>query len=351
MSDLEAQFLQEIHRIAEGSKRVVFPDLCLAVGVIFPAITGIDQRRHLSALLDSLRSRGEITFPVGDGHFDRTAQPPLPRWIRLVSNAAPDCAPAFDPASFPWVPELRFAAELRNLAQLGILKQVNEFLSSGGGARDLVPIKERSVELFGDEKKLDMVRKGALFRADRLSLVLLRCYQVSPPLVWERGPTETPAPVLVVENHSTYDSFSRWNRKHSTWAAVCYGNGESFEASAPSLRKIVSEVKWDGTFLYFGDLDPKGVMIPVRASMALAEYEMPAIRPHVGCYRRLLERATAVDLPRVGTLTLSSECAQWLGAALATEVANWFTKELRLPQELVGYEQLAQHGINFARTQ
>lgn len=350
MNDMEIRFLEEIQLAADGLKRVPFSKLCIAFGKIFPALTGLDQRRRMHELLDALRVRGAVTFPSGREHYDRVTEPHLPRWIQLTSAPAPVVRPAFDPATFPWSPELRFAAKLKNPSQLEILRRVHVFLASGGGSRCMVPIKERSVELFGDEKKLDTLRKSALFRAGMLSLPLLRCYQVTPPLIWERGPQTTRAPVLIVENHSAFDSFARWNKEHSVWAAVCYGNGESFEASAPFLRNVVGQIRWDGTLLYFGDIDPKGLMIPVLASKALVETGLPRIAPHIGCYNQLLKQAKGKsDLPKVGRLKIPSEGAKWLGADLAGRIEEWFAQGIRIPQELVGYELLMNEGLKFCR--
>jgi hypothetical protein len=52
---------------------------------------------------------------------------------------------------------------------------VNQLLQTGGADRPVVPVRERSLELFGDE--LGALLGGALFRGDRrLTLELLRCY-------------------------------------------------------------------------------------------------------------------------------------------------------------------------------
>ena len=344
MNDTESMLLAEIRTQAGSRSRVDYALLCRAFGQVFPAVTGHDQRRRLHTLLYALRAEGALTLPAGRMHYDRTTDPAMPAWANLTGPRAAPARPAQEPATFPWAPELRFAADIRSPQQLDVLRRVHEFLAGGGAARCLVPIKERSVELFGDEKRLDDLRAGSLFRSGRLSLPLLRCFQVSPPLVWERGSSQAELPVIVVENHCTYHSFVRWNSDHAAWAAVCYGNGDCFESSAPSLSSVVARISWDGRLLYFGDLDPKGLLIPLRVSKTLTAAGLPPVAPHQVCYARLLMRAQSVSLPVGQPLHFSDESADWLGPHLATQVRSWFENGTRLPQELVGYEQLQDLG-------
>lgn len=125
---------------------------------------------------------------------------------------------------------------------------------------------------------------------------------------------------------------------------MCYGNGDCFESSAPSLSSVVARVSWDGRLLYFGDLDPKGLLIPLRVSKTLTAAGHPPIAPHRACYARLLMRAPSVSLPVGQPLHSSDESADWLGSHLATQVRSWFENGTRRPQELVGYEQLQDFG-------
>lgn len=340
MTETEARFLSEIRIQAAGRNRVSYDGLCRAFGQIFPAVTGLDQRKRLHVLLQMLATEGALTFPSGAKHYERSTEPSMPRWIALVSQQRELTRAAFDAATFPWVPELRFAAEIRSPQQLEVLRRVHEFLATGGAQRCHVPIKERSVELFGDEKKLDELRGGVLLRTGRLTLELLRCFQVSPPLVWEAGPNHEPRPVIIIENHCTYHSFTRWNTECGAWAAVCYGSGDCFESSAPSLVGVIQKVQWDGSLHYFGDLDPKGLVIPLRACKALLGINLPELQPAIAAYELLIERAGIVSLPRSGILTLPEEGSKWLGSGLASRVRTWFEKGIRLPQELVGFELL-----------
>jgi hypothetical protein len=213
----------------------------------------------------------------------------------------------------------------------------------------MVPAKERSVELFGKEKRLEMMKNSTLFLSGRLSFELLRCFSVPPPLVWERLPLAgPPRPVLVLENHSTYHSFSLWNQSSRLYSAIVYGSGDALKTSAIGLAEVVRSLSWDGRFFYFGDIDPEGLLIPLAASAALSTVELPPLTAHLGCYHRLLERAGHVSLPSGGKLGLPPDSRPWLGEHLAFKIEPWFERGTRMPQELVGWEQLEADGASFA---
>jgi len=60
-----------------------------------------------------------------------------------------------DLRAIPWAPELRFLAATRVFVPLADLLKLQDFFARGGRERPSVPIKERSLETFGDEKRLD----------------------------------------------------------------------------------------------------------------------------------------------------------------------------------------------------
>ena len=78
------------------------------------------------------------------------------------------------------VPALAFAADERNLARRTTLEAINTFLIAKRREKlHPVPTRERSLHIFGDEKRLDNLRKTktTLFEG-RISLSDLSCYAV-----------------------------------------------------------------------------------------------------------------------------------------------------------------------------
>jgi hypothetical protein len=61
---------------------------------------------------------------------------------------------------YSWHPLLKFAATERNRLRLQAARRVNEWLKTDPDLTLIVPIKERSLEIFGDEKRLDELRGG-----------------------------------------------------------------------------------------------------------------------------------------------------------------------------------------------
>ena len=160
-------------------------------------------------------------------------------------------APAPHPVSgagVAWRPELAWAAELSlDERTLSDLRAVNAFLRDGGGERPVVPLRERSLQLFGHEKRLEALIGGQLFFPDRLTLERLRCEEIHPPFVFE---TIGAAPgVLVVENHHTFVSLCRKLPREGSVGVVVYGAGAHFKGSVTYLadlpirpRRVLSSV-------------------------------------------------------------------------------------------------------------
>ena len=125
-----------------------------------------------------------------------------------------------------------------------------------------MPTRERSLQIFGNEKRLDNIRKGESTLFDgRISLDDLHCYPVAPPLPCEAPGSPSPGRlILVLENFHSYDSFRRWNRETALYAAVAFGGGNAFRQGAGNLDDLIVLTVADGV-LYVGDLDPAGIDI------------------------------------------------------------------------------------------
>jgi hypothetical protein len=122
------------------------------------------------------------------------------RWCEAFRFVPPSEEEARQMRSLAWEPELAFLAAARPNLPFTELRQLNEFLRKRAAHPELVPIKERSLQIFGDEKRLDLLLSSALFRPGRLELARhLHCEIIGVPLAWKRGPAEACAqPIIVI---------------------------------------------------------------------------------------------------------------------------------------------------------
>jgi len=315
-------------------KRVPLADLRQHYFSLYPDVQNSpDRGARLLEALRQLEAAGALSLPAA-GSWEKVGVPPLPQWVLLKREPRP--APSKDLRGVTWVPELGFWPELRP-GQLETLAPINEFLLRRRDSLLFVPIKERSLEIFGDEKRLDSMCTGDSLFGGRLQLSTLGCFRVPQPLPYRLA--EAPGrPVLVVENHNSFWSFGEWNQQARRYAAVVYGCGEAFRLTGRALQQVMHEVNGSGAE-YLGDLDPKGVRIPGEFNRA-AEVGSPQVRPAVAFYQWLLDNGVRRHRAECATVDGASAAA-WLGADLAAQVAELWRSEHWIPQEALGFEQLS----------
>jgi Uncharacterized protein conserved in bacteria C-term(DUF2220) len=260
------------------------------------------------------------------------------RWRQSFGFVPPSDEEARLIHEFNWEPALAFLRDCRLNIPFATLCQLNDFLKRDLGECPLVPIKERSLGIFGDEKRLDtLVRGSALFGEGRLTPEMLHCFIVPEPLPWTPGP-DPAGPILIIENAATWHSYCRWNAERKYFSAVIYGCGNRFLDGIRSMNDIFSALGGPRRVLYFGDLDPQGLFIPKAASTRAQAIGLPAVEPHLWSYRQLLTLGAGHAQPRDGD-PLSSEHCDWLGEC-AEPVRQLFAAGHRLAQEHVGWEFL-----------
>ena len=246
------------------------------------------------------------------------------------------------PEPHAWLPALAFAADVRHPVRRADLQAINAFLVS---ARDKslspVPTRERSLQIFGNEKRLDDIRKGEPTLFDgRISLDDLHCYPVAPPLPYETPDSPSAGrPVLVLENYHSYDSFQRWNRDAALYAAVAYGGGNAFRQGAGNLDELIARTAADGAF-YVGDLDPTGVDILLGVNKRRLADRQPTVRPHCGLYRWLLAHGCRRPLDKAPKDGLVAHVGEVFPPGIAASLGELWAEGLCIPQEGFGLEQL-----------
>lgn len=288
-------------------------------------------------LLEALRVLEDarlIQLPAA-GSWERLGNPPLPNWIQLTRDSSTD--EREDYSAIPWVPELGFWPELKPTA-LESAKAINDFLLRRRGTFRPVPIKERSLEIFGDEKRLDAMRTGDTLFTGRMPLSTIGAFQVPLPLPYRLA--DAPGkPVLILENHNSFWSFGEWNHEARRYSAVVYGAGEAFRSSGRALDQVLREVEGIGAE-YLGDLDPTGIRIPLDFNRSIGPGDTP-VAPALEFYGWLLAhgmRRTKTLEPEHGST--ASVAREWLGLELGENLVKLWAGGHWVPQEALGFEVL-----------
>lgn len=310
-------------------KRVVLTDMRTLWLRIHPEQIQSPDRDVL--LLQALREgeeQGVLTLPAARS-FERLGNPPMPKFITLMRE--PTVRELVDWPSVAWVPELGFWPNL-GPSELVTAMMINEWLIRRRGRFLNVPLRERSLDIFGDEKYLDSrVRKEALF-SGRLPLSAIGAMRVDHPLAYR--PAEAPGkPVLVVENHHSFWSLGEWNVQARRYSAVVYGSGNTICSSSTSLAEVIRDRQATGAE-YYGDLDPEGINIPLKFNRLNPIQLAPAVELYRALLARGKSRSPVARLP--GDLAMAN---QWLPEQ-ASEIETFWDTDRWIPQEGLGLEQL-----------
>lgn len=265
----------------------------------------------------------------------------LPRFIRKVPTKPP---PGANRVEDNWLPDLAdLAATLRG-GRLKDLQRINEFLKQHPGPLSLVPYRERSLQIFGDEKALGerlTIKADSLF-GGRLPLARLGACNPPHPFPFTQPDPPCPGtPLLVVENHHTFASMVVANDRQRVLAAVAWGGGNAFtKGSAEYVDTILDRTRACGV-TYLGDLDPKGIVIPATVDRARRDAGLPRVMPAIPIYSWLLTHGVVRPLAGGESEAAREATLEWLGEELAQKVLALWRQGGWIPQESLGAEALA----------
>lgn len=295
----------------------------------------VGWRERILTAVTHLRDAGRIELPKT--RLDATGIPPLPLY---VTRAADRQAPRTRTPAPVWHFELAWAAALSEQHALSdadqrFLGAINAWLSKRRGAT--VPLRERSLEIFGDEKLLETRVSGPLFAPGRLTLDLLETYLCWPPV--ERvnlGPGDW----LLVENFTTYHSIATRAQELGFDGQVIWGAGNGVTTR---LAALATEPTLPPRLYYFGDIDAGGFRIARMAATRAATLQLPQLLAAHGLYS-LTEKH---GVPRADTNARRPSpdmlvwTQNWLTEPLNGSVAALLAAKQRIVQETVGAELLA----------
>ena len=299
-----------------------------------------DARVRLWAAIEELVTDGRVVLPKQRKSYEAHVAPALPTWVERP--AAPRAARPTIPLRV-WRPELAAAAGLATTpAEFDILARVDAFLRNGGSSRPFVPHRERSLEVFGNEKRLDALMRTRLFTKGLLALDLLRCFQAPLPLTaqYVGHPDQNPQ-LLIVENHATYASVLAAARERIAEGAVGFGVG--YGAGNQLSTAVGGAAQLDpqpAAIWYFGDLDIEGLRIAADAEEAAVRQGLPPIRPALPLYQALLSRGVRQSGKKALDEATAWTATAWLDESLRSAAAAVLSAGTRIAQETVGYETL-----------
>lgn len=296
--------------------------------------TSPDRRQHLAEALGELEVRGVL---VRAKRRQGAGPHSLPSRIVLLGRADDSPASA-EVTRYPWRPELAFATGLPlRRAEFDALIAIQAFLRDASLAASL-PLGERSLQLFGDEKRLDgLVRNRRLFGPGRLTLEMLKAYRCPPPFSYGRCGDGSVA--LVIENAATYSSVVAALPTGSPVGVVAFGGGNAFVSTVAYFDELRAHGMPIEALRYFGDLDPEGLRIPAGADRVAQELGLPRVLPAPALWRELLARGRPAKHPPASPETAAS-LATWLPQDLRAAAADHLVAGRRLAQEALSLDIL-----------
>jgi hypothetical protein len=291
------------------------------------------QRETFKFILDELHNALLIEYPKSKQLWDTSALPHLPAWVRKVNPEKH----VEHVSGIIWSPELSFLADKRTHTDSHWLV-VDAWLKKTRGMRlSKKPVRERSLEIFGDEKVLDKLMATVPFKQALITLDTLGCYYVPEPIPWVPGPIGSEANYGVcVENATTYDTLSRFNKEAGLWGFVAYGRGNGFASMVEGIIAVMNDYGHN-KLMYFGDADREGVEIASRGAERLAESGI-LLKLDTRLYSLLIKTGTAADSKSGGGLSVNA--ARLVMAAGLGELIDLFRNNKRIAQEWVGVDVL-----------
>jgi hypothetical protein len=328
---------------AHPGKRILEKEIWSAFAEAFPyRPMGVAERQWLRSALDVLAEEGVLGLPAERStYWDRSMDPPLPQLVtRIDASVQRSESWRGDPwhLLLSWVPGMPRLAE----EQVYFLRHVHDGLVNGSLLTP-APLRYRSLQLTGDEKRLERHMATVLFGEGRLSVEMLNLYQDVLPLAWERvGPGGA---VLVFENSAPF-SVARGvlsAMERPPYGIVAYGAGRCFIQSVEHLLSIGSEVS---SIDYVGDLDEPGLDIAKGAGeTARRTSALPIVRPAPGLHKMMLNAAERFGHPNgwpdpKRTSLINPSAADVLPPDVRSRVLEIIAAGHRIPEEVLGPEEM-----------
>jgi hypothetical protein len=245
--------------------------------------------------------------------------------------------------TFAWHPALQWVLDRQHVTpdHFGFLRKVNQGLVEGWFDH-LEPFKYRSLQLTGDEKRLQVLCKCRLFGPGRLSLDLLGCEAEVLPLAVERF-GEKPT-MLLFENAAPF-MVARSILKvmdNNAFGCLGYGGGKQMVKSVGYLSMIEPPVE---SVLYVGDLDAEGIQLAANIGRLSSQVE---IHPATSFHRAMIDAASELGhasgwpVKEKQPRQAAESALQFVDAAVRGKCAQLISSGHRIPEEVLSRFKMQQ---------
>ncbi len=277
--------------------------------------------------LRDLESRGVIELPPRHGRSWGCSAPNTPNFITRIEEKKGRVS---EPTM--WVPDLAFARTFRDTNRKPLLRELNAWFLRNGKPTDMIPLKERALEIWGNEKAVaaDPNSRNTLFRGN-LPLSAIGAFVPVFPLKFEACLDSSTPVAIISENFDSWWTLQDWNREAKHYRAVIYGQGRAGQSSAPYLEDIAART---GTscFEYIGDLDRDGISIPLMINDLRQAASLSPITPAMGLYHYMIEHGVRQMVPAPSGTPV--EGLEWLGP-LSGDAKEVLGSGQRIAQETI----------------
>lgn len=333
------------------SRRVNSASLWKAFAFAFPSRPqGPEEGEWLVEALQELEAKGVLKLPSLNGdRWDRATAVAIPKAVDLVAPAKEAQSKAWK--TFPWHPRLSWVGDLRHLSfeQETFLHKVHDGLVHETFSK-FAPMKYRSLQLTGDEKKLSVMAKSCLFQKGRLDLELLGCLKEIPPIAIDRvGGSQS---LILFENQASFWVAREVLRSmpNPPYGLVGYGAGERLPAAVRYLSVLEPRIE---KIDYVGDLDIPGLEIANQALVATQQLQLPSLKAAPGMHAAMLRAAKAFGHPNGwpvknhGPLSNRSLLA-FLPLDIQGSAREILEGRKRIPEEVLGPDEMAEVWISIS---
>jgi hypothetical protein len=302
----------------------------------------IEALRHAEHL-------GIIRLPSDPGkRWDRTGEPHLPTQVTRIPEP---CAPKIPWwKNQYWHPKLEWIEDLHDVSEGDrpfLLNVQQGFIA--GWFETRVPLKYRSIQLTGQEKKLaDLFERKTLFGAGKLEVQDLNVSSDILPITYQIVGEHPVA--IVFENKSSYNLAFQTLRiigpAQSPYGIIAFGYGGGFVDSVRDFENIQTDT---GIRLerieYVGDLDWTGITIPQSANTKAQTHGLPSVIPADGIHRLMLNALLEPSINAANgflgkALKPNPVALEWLTPEVRHDVQRILEMGHRVPEEMLTEQAL-----------